>query len=279
MASSVIQTKAAKLYVVVVLFVTWLVTALLFIKPAVGLKWYPVIMAIPAGVAILFVKIQRKKFHPIIKGTNAKALLFGIGFPAAVIILCALLSRLAGIGKLNASQAIDVALAIKMIVMIIINLVVVLGEEYGWRGYLLPALTKQMGKLKATVVVGIVWALFHVPAIYCLAQANGIGHPWLLVAVQAGGVFVFNFVFSYCYYLSGSLLPVLLFHSVWNVLNTTVNGDIYTNKPGLMEGRLLLMNGEGVMGLILGLLAMGAFILIFRSDGRKGKATGANMGL
>ncbi|MFB9324631.1 CPBP family intramembrane glutamic endopeptidase [Paenibacillus aurantiacus] len=39
-------------------------------------------------------------------------------------------------------------------------MILVLGEEYGWRGFLLPKLTQQLGKLRATVVVGIIWALF-----------------------------------------------------------------------------------------------------------------------
>ncbi|MGC8994901.1 MAG: CPBP family intramembrane glutamic endopeptidase [Pyrobaculum sp.] len=39
------------------------------------------------------------------------------------------------------------------------------GEEYGWRGYLLPRLAERWGYLKASFVVGLIWALWHTPAI------------------------------------------------------------------------------------------------------------------
>src|SRR3954452_24002935 len=42
-------------------------------------------------------------------------------------------------------------------------LLLALGEETGWRGYLLPRLQQQVSPLMATVVVAAVWALWHAP--------------------------------------------------------------------------------------------------------------------
>ena len=49
-----------------------------------------------------------------------------------------------------------------------------LGEEFGWRGYALPALTHRMGWQWASLTVGGVWALWHLPLFYIpgMAQAN-----------------------------------------------------------------------------------------------------------
>ncbi|WP_168928992.1 CPBP family intramembrane glutamic endopeptidase [Paenibacillus dokdonensis] len=156
---------------------------------------------------------------------------------------------------------------ITVVVTIVVNIVVVLGEEYGWRGYLLPELTRIYGKLKATFIVGIVWALYHMPAVYLLARATDMSHPLLTCAVQAGVVFAVSFAFSYAYDLSGSLIPVLFFHSVWNVVNTTVLGDIYTNKQGLLQGNLFIMNGEGVIGFIVSGVLMLWFMWKLRIQG------------
>ena len=49
-----------------------------------------------------------------------------------------------------------------------------LGEEFGWRGYALPALSEPIGWRWAAIVVGCVWAFWHLPLFYMagMAQAN-----------------------------------------------------------------------------------------------------------
>jgi membrane protease YdiL (CAAX protease family) len=42
-------------------------------------------------------------------------------------------------------------------------LIVAVGEEIGWRGWLLPALLKHSVRLRAALIVGGVWTLWHVP--------------------------------------------------------------------------------------------------------------------
>lgn len=38
-----------------------------------------------------------------------------------------------------------------------------LGEELGWRGLALPVLRDQLGLLTAALVIGIIWAVWHLP--------------------------------------------------------------------------------------------------------------------
>ena len=49
-----------------------------------------------------------------------------------------------------------------------------LGEEFGWRGYALPLLTPRIGWRRASLTVGGVWALWHLPLFFIpgMAQAN-----------------------------------------------------------------------------------------------------------
>jgi uncharacterized protein len=49
-----------------------------------------------------------------------------------------------------------------------------LGEEFGWRGYALPLLTQRIGWRWASLIVGGVWALWHLPLFFIpgMAQAN-----------------------------------------------------------------------------------------------------------
>jgi hypothetical protein len=57
-----------------------------------------------------------------------------------------------------------------------INGVFGFGEEFGWRGYLLPKLMP-LGKLKAYIVLGVIWGLWHAPLV--LIGFNYPGHPLL----------------------------------------------------------------------------------------------------
>jgi CAAX amino terminal protease family. len=45
-----------------------------------------------------------------------------------------------------------------------INMLTGIGEEVGWRGFLYPELMKNMSRVKAWLLGGIIWAAFHFPA-------------------------------------------------------------------------------------------------------------------
>ncbi len=51
-----------------------------------------------------------------------------------------------------------------------------LGEEFGWRGYLLPALQSHRGALTASVILGAIWAVWHLPLIWMPSQALSKSH-------------------------------------------------------------------------------------------------------
>ena len=54
----------------------------------------------------------------------------------------------------------------------ILNSIPSLGEEIGWRGFLLPAL-EPLGKTKAMIYSGMIWALWHTPMILILGFMYG----------------------------------------------------------------------------------------------------------
>ncbi|HHW29004.1 MAG TPA: hypothetical protein GXX21_05555 [Syntrophomonadaceae bacterium] len=59
---------------------------------------------------------------------------------------------------------------------------------------------------------------------------------------------------------------MILMHSLWNTFNPVLLGSIYFNTPGIVKGDLLLINGEGVIGLIIGLLTAVWFINRIKRD-------------
>jgi membrane protease YdiL (CAAX protease family) len=263
---SFMKQNISKTYIIVVLLSTWVITIMLFINPTTGKQYFPLIMFIPAVLAIIFNKVTHNHQIFIFKNTTLKSLLFGIAYPIVFIVICSLIAEFIGIGKLNIHEKFTLRTIITIIITILVGLFLAWGEEYGWRGFLLPKLTNRVGKIKATIIVGIIWGLYHIPAVFLLAKVTGIGNPILLCIVQAIAAFTYSFPSSYCYYSSSSLLPVLFLHSVWDTINPLALGDIYTNKSGLIIGNIVQINGEGIIGCILGLTVIIWFIKQFDKD-------------
>jgi len=90
------------------------------------------------------------------------------------------------------------------------------GEELGWRGFALPRLSNHFGLPLASLVLGMIWAVWHLPFFF-LSGADKFGQsfPVYLLSVVALSV-----AMAWLYWRTrGSLLLVMLMHSAVN--NTT----------------------------------------------------------
>ncbi|GGC87657.1 hypothetical protein GCM10011512_13260 [Tersicoccus solisilvae] len=95
-----------------------------------------------------------------------------------------------------------------------VNLVPALGEELGWRGWLLPALLPA-GVPTAVVVSGALWGLWHAPLI--LLGYNYPGGPaWLGVLAMICFAVVIGAVLSWLRLRTGSIWPAAIAHGAVN---------------------------------------------------------------
>ncbi len=87
------------------------------------------------------------------------------------------------------------------------------GEELGWRGYALPRLARAMGLGPASILLGIIWAVWHLPLFYILgADTVGQSFPFYLLQVIAISVAI-----AWAYMKTrGSLLVTMLLHAAVN---------------------------------------------------------------
>jgi membrane protease YdiL (CAAX protease family) len=97
---------------------------------------------------------------------------------------------------------------------ILFNMIFTFGEEFGWRGYLLPRLSP-LGGIMATLITGIVWGLWHAPIII-LNGYNYPGHPWLGVIMMVIFTIALSMIFGWLRFRSGSVWPSTLSHAALN---------------------------------------------------------------
>ena len=98
----------------------------------------------------------------------------------------------------------------------ILNSVAALGEELGWRGFLVPELNKVTSFTKTGLISGLIWACWHMPLIFG-ADYHGAGPAWysalcFLVMVTAMGI-----IAAWIRLRSGSVWPAMLLHASHNL--------------------------------------------------------------
>lgn len=110
------------------------------------------------------------------------------------------------------------------------------GEEIGWRGYALPRLASRFGLGWAAIVIGVVWASWHLPLFFIPGSPNfGQSFPVYLLAVTAISVGM-----AWLYWrTNGSLFITMLMHSSINNIAGIVRGPVsestnpFTLRPSL----------------------------------------------
>ncbi len=90
-----------------------------------------------------------------------------------------------------------------------------LREEYGWRGFALPRLQERFGALKASVFIGALWTLWHLPILpFVRMGLPGLG----MTAIFSLEVVALSILMSWVYnHAGGSLLPPVLYHAAYNL--------------------------------------------------------------
>lgn len=110
--------------------------------------------------------------------------------------------------KTNAFRFVTLGLAL--------NLAFALGEELGWRGFLVPKLAERLSFTGTAIVSGIIWASWHMPLII-FADYNG-GTPTLYsIACFAVMVVGISVPLAWLRLRSGSLWPAALLHASHNL--------------------------------------------------------------
>ncbi len=120
------------------------------------------------------------------------------------------------------------------------HMIFTFGEEFGWRGYLLPRLAL-LGGIPAAIITGVIWGLWHAPLIV-QDGFNYPGHPWLGVVMMVVFTVPLGMVFAWLRFRSGSVWPPTLAHAALNA------------QAGF--GIIFLSRADPLLGAPIGLIAL-----------------------
>ncbi|MGD9816344.1 MAG: CPBP family intramembrane glutamic endopeptidase [Hyphomonadaceae bacterium] len=138
--------------------------------------------------------------------------------------------------------------------------ILLLSEELGWRGYLYD-LWRRFGFLRYTLATGVIWGLWHAPAIYLF----GLNYPdHRLIGIPIFVVFcvLFSFPFTLVRDRGKSLLPAAILHGTGNAVGGVA-------ALGLSQADFPWSGVVGIGGFaMLALVAAGSWAL----SGRKPKS-------
>lgn len=243
-------------FIGITLILSWTMAIGIHSSPELFGNLAGMLLVIPTMVAVTLNVMHHRDFtkvyQSVLSGTTKKSISFAIFYPLGFIAILALIAYVTGLARFNSENLPDYVDLFLAIISIAFAIIIAFGEEYGWRGFLLPALAKRFGKLKATVFVGLIWALYQMPAIYLIGTSLNSPNSMSMSLLQGAVVFGLSFPLAYCFFLTkGSIIPVLLFRAIWNTANSLILGDAAAQTPTLLIGNLNIISGQGILGLIV----------------------------
>jgi uncharacterized protein len=160
---------------------------------------------------------------PVLVGGLAYGLAWGTGLAVFEVPILAE----AGLHMLARPLRFAVLLALSATLVSLLSLLSAVGEEIGWRGYLLTRLIEAEVP-RPVLVSSLVWALWHLPLVlagqYAAGSSRALSAAGFLLTVVGVG-----FVIAWMRLTTGSVWPAVVLHAVWNAV---IQGAFDTSTKG-----------------------------------------------
>jgi len=155
---------------------------------------------------------------------------------------------------LTGATALDSSVLSNPIVAIVAPVVILLTarplqEEFGWRGYALPRLQRRFNALVSSLILGVLWWLWHLPLVL-IPDKFMVSSLSLFGALLVEMVLV-TILFTWIYNnTGGSILATMLFHTAMNWSIWVVLPNMKVNLPIIgFTTMLLALVAAGVLSL------------------------------
>ena len=256
---------ALLLYLFLAFGISWLVwLPLILSQSSIGMihadlptfPWVPAGTIGPIAAALITQKLCCGNFHAFRLWTSLRQLFLG----AVVGLICVLLARwlLSGLALTKSGyDAWNWAALLDFRYYFIPNLIGgPLGEEPGWRGFALPRLQSRYGPTRASLLLGPIWAAWHLPLFLVHGWTTAPFWIFALILTALSVIMTFGFNLS-----GGNVIVAILMHDAFNAGGGPLNN--FLAKASLRQHP----NSDLLVGCAF--LAM-AFVLIMLTAGRLG---------
>ncbi|WP_294439737.1 CPBP family intramembrane glutamic endopeptidase [uncultured Slackia sp.] len=136
---------------------------------------------------------------------------------------------------------------ITMLFVPFINIVPAFGEEWGWRGYLMPKLLGRFRVVPALLIMGVIWGLWHMP-LTMLGHNYGVGYagyPFLGIAAMCWMCCSMGVFLAFLTLKTGTCIPAALAHGFFN--GCAAAGTLFSATGG---NALVGPGAMGVLGVV-----------------------------
>jgi uncharacterized protein len=133
---------------------------------------------------------------------------------------------LGGSWSAAAPQAFDRGVLTLVPFFVVLALTDGVGEEVGWRGYALPRLLARHSAFAASLLLGVLWALWHLPLFWTEGYPLYQSPIWLLFVDLPAQAVIYTWIFQHT---RGSVLLAILLHAAGNLFalpQATIHGDL-----------------------------------------------------
>ncbi|MBX4261724.1 CPBP family intramembrane metalloprotease [Clostridium estertheticum] len=135
----------------------------------------------------------------------------------------------------------SVVTVITLVIGIFTSIITATGEEIGWRGFLLPQLTKIWNVKVAVIVSGLIWAVWHMPIMFAGLYLPGTP-LWFKLPMFVIEVIAITVIMSVLRLKSKSVWPAILLHAshnyfdqaIFGTLTDSINKSYYVGETGII---------------------------------------------
>lgn len=125
-------------------------------------------------------------------------------------------NQLFGLGEISPAVTISLLVILNGTFGMIRSTAFALGEEIGWRGFLVPELSKKFSYTKTSLISGIVWSIYHYP-ILIFADYNSGTPTWYGLSCFTIMIISSCFIYTWLRIKSNSLWTGAILHASHNL--------------------------------------------------------------
>ncbi|SEG71758.1 CPBP family intramembrane glutamic endopeptidase [Paenibacillus sp. UNC499MF] len=261
--------KGLRLFLGILLVLSIIMNAVVILTKSVPL--IIVYMFIPSISSILARLILKEGFKDVSFSLGSAKIWRGIGLAVLIpIIICSITYSIAWLSGLAAFQLpvggtlepifqllglqhLPAPLHFALIVVLtgilgsLINFIPVMGEELGWRGYMLTRLID--AKVSRPILLsGLIWATWHVPIVIAGLYVAGTSLILSVIGLYLC-IVPFGFIIARLRLITGSVWPAVILHSAWNAViqgpfthaTAGTGTEIWIGESGLLTGLVIIL--------------------------------------